>query len=192
MPITWPSVSATSRWCCSTCERTTGPARSGPMACTASAMTTVRSARCGGRMTIGSIGSGSDLLVELLELVDREVLGPAALDDLALVGVHPGDALGNLGGDLRWNADHAVVIAVDQVARLQPQAADLDGQAEVHHVDPGVGDGDVGRRELEAQGPDLVEVPHGAVGHDAHAPERPVDVGLNFRPLRALATGIVQ
>src|SRR5229473_1858486 len=79
-----------------------------------------------------------------------------------------------------------------EIARLDPHAADLDGNAEVDHVDVGVGDGDVGGGELELQRANLVQIAHGAVGDHADAAEGAMDVGLHLAPLGALAARLVE
>src|SRR4029077_1379269 len=113
-------------------------------------------------------------------------------DDLALVGLDLRDGFGDLWRDLVGKHHHAVLIAMDQVARLDPDAADLDGDAEVHHVDVGVRDGHVGGAELELDRAALVQIAYRAVAHDAHAAERAVDVRLDLAPLGALAAGVVE
>src|SRR5262245_29169997 len=108
------------------------------------------------------VGSGTDLLVELLELVRGEAGRLARGDDLPLVGFHFGDGVGNAASDVVRDRHHAVLVEVDEIAGLDPHAADLHGNAEVDHVDVGVRHRDVRGRELELERPDLVEVAHGA------------------------------
>jgi hypothetical protein len=53
-----------------------------------------------------------------------------------------------------------VLVSVEEIPGLDPEAPDLHGQPEVDHVDVGVGHGDVSGGELEAQRLHLVEVTH--------------------------------
>src|SRR6266850_3524133 len=69
------------------------------------------------------VRAGPDLLVERLELVGREVLRLADADDLPLVGLHLGHRLRDLRRDVGGDRHHAVLIGMDEVARLHPQAA---------------------------------------------------------------------
>src|SRR5215813_4683762 len=138
------------------------------------------------------VRSGPDLLVEILELVRGKAGRLADGDDLLLVGLDLGDGRGNFRRDLRRDGHHPVLVEVHEVARLDPNAAHLDGDAEIDHVHVGVGNGDVGRRELELERAHLVQIAHGAVGDHAHAPEGAVNVGLHLAPLGALAARLVE
>src|SRR3990170_4291561 len=139
-----------------------------------------------------SVRAGADLLVDLLELVRREARRLAGGDDLPLVRLDFRDGLGDAARDLGGDRDHAVLVEVDDVARLDPDAAHLDGNAEVHHVDVGVGNRDVGGGELELERAHLVEVADGAVGDHADAAERAVDVRLHLAPRGPLAARLVE
>src|SRR5215470_4056055 len=138
------------------------------------------------------VRSGPDLLVEILELVRGEAGRLADGDDLLLVSLDLGDGRGNFRRDLGRDGHHAVLVEVHEVARLDPYAAHLDGDAEIDHMHVGVRDGDVGRRELEFERAHLVQIAHGTVGDHAHATEGAMDVGLYLAPLGALAARLVE
>src|SRR5919106_5968595 len=145
MPTTSPPASATSRWWRSGWGPTKGPARSGPMTAPASAMRASVSTGCGERIStgssvspaarriarrsvgrgLGSVRAGPDLLVQLLELVGREVTRLADGDDLPLVGLDLGHRGGDFVGDLGRDRHGPVLVRVEEIARLHPQAADL-------------------------------------------------------------------
>src|SRR5262249_49137631 len=93
--------------------------------------------------------------------------------------------------DLGRDGHDAVLIEVDDVAGLDPHAADLDGNAEVHHVDVGVRDGDVRGGKLELERAHLVEIADGSVGHDADTAKRRGDIRLRPPPLGALPARLV-
>src|SRR6202022_2185401 len=196
-PTTSPSASATIRWCRSMWERMKAGARSSPMSWAARVVQPTESATRGSGISITGrtrrlVGAGADALEELLELVGGEAGALAHLDDLALVGLDLGDGLRDLRRDVRGDRAEPLVVAVDQVARLDPQAADLDRDAEVHHVHVGVGDRHVGGAELEAERAHLVQIAHRAVGDDAHTTQCAVNVGLHLAPLGALTPRVVE
>src|SRR5437773_1697371 len=150
-----------------------------------------RSRPQGAGLPVPLIGTGADPLVEFLELVRREAGGLAGGDDLLLVGLDLGDGLGNAAGDLGRDGHDAVLVEADDVARLDPHPADLDGDAEIDHVDVGVGDGDVRGSERELERAHIVEIADGPVGDHAHAAERAMDVRLHLAPLGALPPRLV-
>src|SRR5204863_6572020 len=138
------------------------------------------------------VGARADLLVEVLQPLGGEPRRLAVRDDLPLVRLDLGDRFGEAVGDLGRERERAMVVGVDQVARLDPETADLDGQAEVVHVHVGVRHRDVGGGELEAERAHLVEIPDRAVREDAGTAERLVDVRLDLAPLGALAARLVE
>src|SRR5687768_3976478 len=89
------------------------------------------------------VGSRPNLAVEVLELLRGEAGRLADADDLALVRLDLRDGVRDLVRDLVRDADGAVLVGVDQIARLDPEPADFHGDAEVDHVHPRVGHGDV-------------------------------------------------
>src|SRR5919204_630003 len=154
MPTTSPSSSATSTWWRSRCERTNGPAR-GPRPA-ASCITAAMSDPCAARISMRpsvrggrrSVRSRPDLLIEVFQLLRGEVARLTDADDLALVGLDLRDRLRDLAGDLLGNRHDTVLIGVDQLAGLHPEAAELHRQPEVEHVDVRVRDRDMRGGEL--------------------------------------------
>src|SRR5437667_1664624 len=74
-----------------------------------------------------------------LQALDGDAYCLAGLDDALLVR---SDALGGLGdplGDLERDRDDPVLVAVQQVAGIDPHASHLHRYSEVHQVDVGVG-----------------------------------------------------
>src|SRR4026207_64863 len=164
-PTTPPRDSATIRWCRPTCEPMKGaaPARERTERATGGSRSSIMErpgalcARRGAPLNRSLVRAGPDPLEELLELVGVEAGALADLDDLALVGLDLGDGLRDPGRDVGRDRAHPVLVAVDQVARLDPQAADLDRDAEVDHVHVGVRDRYVRGAELEAERAHLAE-----------------------------------
>ena len=74
--------------------------------------------------------------------------------------------------------------------RAGSTARPLHRDAEVDHMDVGVGDGHVRREELEADGLGLGQV-RTVPSVTTPRPERAVDVGLHLAPVRPLAAGLV-
>src|SRR5436190_24100320 len=89
------------------------------------------------------VRSGPDLAVEILELLRREAGRLADRDDLPLVRFDIRHRLRDLVGDLKRNGGRAVLVRVDEITRLDREAAHLHRETEVHHVDPRVAHGDV-------------------------------------------------
>ena len=106
------------------------------------------------------VRTGPDDLVKLLQLVRREVARLTDLDDLPLVGLNAAHGIGHLAGQIGRDVDRAMLVAVQQVTRFDPQPTDLDRQSEIHHVDIGVRDRDVRGGKLKTEGAHFVEIAH--------------------------------
>ena len=92
----------------------------------------------------------------------------AETDGLLLIisdGVHHA---GNLVGQLKEYIGYAVLVAVEQIARIHCQATDDNGDPYLHQVYVGVGDGNLLGEELEAQLPHFIQVSHGSISGDAN------------------------
>ena len=85
-----------------------------------------------------------------------------------------------------------MLISLNDVARIDFQAAYLDGHAYVGDVHVCVRDEYAGGEREEADFLHLVEVADAAVGNGAYGAERAVQVRLNFAPERADGVGPVQ
>src|SRR5579885_2769334 len=122
--------------------------------------------------------------VQGLEPLARELRALAVGDDLALLALHLRDALLQPVRDLQGEGEDAVLVSVEQVPRADGEPAHLHRTPEVHEVDVGVGNRDASGEEVEAKGPDLVQVADAAVGHRPDAAQGAVDVALDLPPVR--------
>src|SRR5579875_1237613 len=75
-------------------------------------------------------------------------------------------------------------LPAEPVPRADGEPAHLHRTPEVHEVDVGVGNRDASGEEVEAKGPDLVQIADAAVGHRPDAAQGAVDVALDLPPVR--------
>src|SRR5215469_358962 len=122
----------------------------------------------------------------LAQILDAETRRFAGVEDhLFALGEQVG-GFGNLAGDVQRDDHRTVPVGMDQIVLRYHHAGDAHGFAEFDDVDIGVRRHDRSGEDKKVLRPD-VDVAHRAVGDDADAAERLVDVRLDLAPERAEA-----
>ncbi len=129
----------------------------------------MRSGNCPGEKALGSAESGQFVFL-LLNLADH---------------------VGHLGGNVPRNGVHTVSVAMDEIARLNQQAAELHRAAELDDMRIGVRNRDATGEKGEPQRFHRAQIPHCAVRDTSFALQRLRDRRVNFTYQRSQCWGAV-
>src|SRR5579871_412050 len=93
----------------------------------------------------------------------------AETNDLLLRLLELGRYRRNPGGNLFRNGDQAVLVSMQQIARLDLEAADIESSAEFKNVRVGMRDNRMAGKKLQPQGTKTGQFAHRSVGYESNA-----------------------